>query len=279
MVSTRKLMPKYPIYIPTKGRSKSRLTIKALNEMRIDNYYAIVEEQEYNDYSSVIDKKNILILDKKYQENYETCDDLGLEKSVGPGAARNYAWDHSIINGYKYHWVMDDNIKCFLRYNKNSKIKIEDGSCFYWMELFTERYSNCFMSGPNYSMFVPCKRKFPPYITNTRIYSCNLIKNNIPYRWRGRYNEDTDLSLRILKDGFCTIQFYAFLQEKVRTQTLRGGNTDAFYAKEGTAPKSRMLYDLHPDVTRLVIRYGREHHHVNYHPFKKNKLIKNFHAD
>ncbi len=34
-----------------------------------------------------------------------------------------------------------------------------------------------------------------------------------------------------------------------------------------------MLVDVHPDVSRLVYRYGRWHHHVNYEPFKKNKLI------
>jgi len=48
-----------------------------------------------------------------------------------------------------------------------------------------------------------------------------LIRNDVPYRWRGRYNEDTDLSLRMLKDRWCTIQFNAFLQGKAATP-LRG---------------------------------------------------------
>jgi len=29
---------------------------------------------------------------------------------------------------------------------------------------------------------------------------------------------------------------------------------------------------MHPDVARITWRYGRWHHHVNYAPFKKNKL-------
>lgn len=109
---------------------------------------------------------------------------------------------------------------------------------------------------------------------NTRIYSCNLIRNDIPYRWRGRYNEDTDLSLRILKDGFCTIQFNAFLQGKVVTQQIKGGNTEVFYSKEGTFNKSKMLEELHPDVAKVVYKFGRIHHFVDYTPFKKNKLIR-----
>jgi hypothetical protein len=32
-----------------------------------------------------------------------------------------------------------------------------------------------------------------------------------------------------------------------------------------------MLVDMHPDVARLVWRYGRWHHWVDYSPFKVNK--------
>ena len=35
-----------------------------------------------------------------------------------------------------------------------------------------------------------------------------------------------------------------------------------------------MLVDMHPDVTRLVERWNRWHHYVDYKPFKKNILIK-----
>jgi hypothetical protein len=109
---------------------------------------------------------------------------------------------------------------------------------------------------------------------NTRIYSCLLIDNSAPYRWRGRYNEDTDLSLRVLKDGYCTIQFNAFLAGKVTTQRMKGGNTEEFYRREGTLAKSQMLADLHPDVASVVWRFNRWHHHVDYRRFKRNKLIK-----
>jgi hypothetical protein len=51
-------------------------------------YFIVVEEQEFSQYASVIDKKKILVLDKRYQRSYETCDDLGDTKSLGPGPAR-----------------------------------------------------------------------------------------------------------------------------------------------------------------------------------------------
>ena len=248
------------------------MTVKTLEKIGV-SYTIIVEEQEYEKYHRYIDKKNILILDKKYQEEYEPCDNLGHSMSMGSGPARNFIWDTAIKQGAKYHWIMDDNIGVFYRLNRNREIRCGDGTFFRVMEDFVERYENVLMAGPNYEQFVSRKSKYPPFVLNTRIYSCNLIRNDAPYRWRGRYNEDTDLSLRMLKDGYCTILFNAFLQDKATTQTVKGGNTDELY-KKGTLEKSQMIVRLHPDVARLTWRFGRIHHYVNYRPFKRNKLIK-----
>ena len=56
-----KKKPQFPLYIPSKGRADSRLTAKALEEMGLF-YTIVVEEQEYDEYAKVIDKKKILIL-------------------------------------------------------------------------------------------------------------------------------------------------------------------------------------------------------------------------
>lgn len=283
--------PRFPLYIPSKGRADSRLTSKALDFMQVP-HYIVVEPQEVEIYEQSIadwqtstgckSHARILELDMSYKSTYELCDNLGLTKSTGPGPARNFAWDHSIKNGHDWHWIMDDNIANFLRLNNNLKIKMGDGTCFRVMEDFTLRYENVLMAGPNYRSFASQNAAMPPYVKNTRIYSCNLIRNDAKwatgdragqlFRWRGRFNEDTILSLDMLTQGFCTVQFNAFLQDKLRTQVLKGGNTAEFYAKEGTAPKSRMLKEVYPDYTELVWKFGREHHHVNYIPFKDTPL-------
>jgi len=265
--------PKYPIYIVSKGRADSRLTSKALEYMQVP-YYIIVEAQEYEEYAKVIAPHKVLILPTQYQRDYEVCDELGDSKSKGPGPARNFAWEHSISLGASRHWVMDDNIASFQRLNRNLMVRVNSGTILKCAEDFVDRYENVYISGFNYDFFVQSKEVHPPFIRNTRIYSCLLIQNDIPYRWRGRYNEDTDLSLRVLKDGHCTIQFNAFIQEKAQTQTLKGGNTEEFYAKEGTLPKSQMLADLHPDCSKVVWKFNRWHHHVDYRRFKKNPLKK-----
>ena len=71
--------PKFPLYIPSKGRADTRLTAKALEEMGVF-YQLVIEEQEYDQYAAVVDKKKLLILDKKYQIDYDTCYELGNTK-------------------------------------------------------------------------------------------------------------------------------------------------------------------------------------------------------
>lgn len=263
--------PRFPVYIVSKGRYKKNPTSETLIEMNVP-FYMIVEEQEYKEYCELVGAEKILILPQKYKDKYDTFwkDD---DPRTGPGPARNFAWEHSIKNGFEWHWVMDDNIESFERFNKNMKVNCSDGTYFYACEDFVLRYTNIAIAGLNYANFYPSNESRPPFLINTRIYSCLLIRNDIPYRWRGRYNEDTDLSLRVLKDGYCTVQFNALLQGKMSTQKIKGGNTKEFYESEGTMNKSKMLEDMHPDVAQVVWKFNRWHHKVDYRPFKKNKLI------
>jgi hypothetical protein len=251
--------PNYPIYIVSKGRWETRLTSKALEKLKVP-YSIVIEPQEYDEYAAMIDPVKILVL---------PFSNLG----QGSIPARNWIWDHALSIGSKRHWIMDDNIRTFNRLNRNLMVQVTSGSIFKAAEDFVDRYENVVIAGFNYDFFAKAKDPLPPFVLNTRIYSCLLIRNDIPYRWRGKYNEDTDLCLRVLKDGFCTIQFNAFLQEKATTQTMKGGNTDELYAN-GTLEKSQALVDLHPDVAKVVWKFNRWHHQVDYRKFKINKLIK-----
>lgn len=267
------LLPRYPVYIVSKGRWDTRPTSRVFEKLGVP-YRIVIDADEYDAYAAVIDPAKILIMPRRYYDEYDTFDTLGDLKAKGPGAARNFCWDHSISEGALRHWVFDDNITKFYRYTDNQFSVVTDCTFLRVMEDFCDRYTNVAIAGPNYYSFVPRRAYYPPFIMNTRIYSMLLILNTIPYRWRGRYNEDTDLSLRALKDGWCTVEFNAFVGNKVATQSLKGGNTDQFYSREGTYPKSRMQVEMHPDVSRLVWKFNRWHHFVDYTPFKKNKLVR-----
>jgi hypothetical protein len=254
------MQPRYPVYIISKGRWDTRLTSKALEKMGVP-YRIVIEPQEYPQYSQVIDPSKILVL---------PFSNLG----QGSIPARNWVWEHSISEGWERHWILDDNIEQFNRLNHNLQVKVSSGTIFRSAEDFVDRYENVALAGFEYDFFAKAKCVWPAFRLNTRIYSCILIKNNIPYRWRGRYNEDTDLSLRVLKDGWCTVLFLAFIQQKAQTMTMKGGNTDELYKGDGRLEMAQSLVDQHPDVVKVGWRFNRWQHVVDYRPFKNNKLIK-----
>lgn len=245
--------PRYPIYIISKGRWETRHTSRTLDKMGVP-YYIAVEPQEYDNYVGAVGEEKVLKLPFS-------------NHGLGSGPARNWCWEHSKANGYKRHWLMDDNMLEFYRLHKNKRYRIDKGSAiFRSTEDFVDRFENVALAGLQYKFFAIDDCAYPPYILNTRIMSCFLIDNDCPVMWRGRYNEDVDLSIRVLKEGLCTMLFYHGLCGKLRTGTVKGGNTEEIYNNyQGDASynKSKMLFEMHPDCVELIERYGRAHHHLN----------------
>lgn len=303
--SGAKVSPKYPVYIISKGRWESRLTQRCMEWTQI-SYRICVEPQELEQYVAAgIPREKILVL---------PFSNLG----QGGIPARNFVWNHSTEIGAERHWILDDNIDGFCRFQDNLKVEVDSGITFKAIEDFVDRYENVAMAGFNYDYFAPRKQghKIKPITLNTRIYSGILIKNGLrakadgePIRWRGRYNEDTDLSIRVLKDGWCTVLFNAFLMYKRPTLTMKGGNTDQLYAgvnatseewaahfpackqgcneesgaqcavgrdilsKDGRWLMAESLRAQHPDCVRVSWKWDRWQHEVDYRAFKGNQLI------
>jgi len=226
-------------------------------------YHIVIEPQEYDQYAAVIDPNKILVL---------PFSNLG----QGSIPARNWVWEHSIETGAERHWILDDNLSNFRRYHNGQRIRVNSGAILRACEDFVDRYENVALAGLRYRFhhFDGSKQLY----LNTRIYSCILILNSLSCRWRGRYNEDTDLSLRVLKDGWCTVLFAAFLVDKAATMTMKGGNTEDLYKldgqKDGRLLMAQSLQRQHPEVVKIVRKWGRWQHQVDYRPFKRNRLIK-----
>lgn len=154
-------------------------------------------------------------------------------------------------------------------------MSVTSGTIFRCAEDFTDRFTNIAFSGLNNIAFAPDRdATIAPFALNTRIYSMTLINTAVPYRWRGRYNEDTDICLRALKDGWVTIQFNAFLGDKATTMKMGGGNTDNVYnTGDHRRAFAESLAEQHPDVVKVVWKFERWHHEVDYSPFRKNKPL------
>lgn len=255
--------PQYPVYVISKGRWKRPLTVRTLEQIGVP-YRLVVEPQEQAEYADVIGHLGELLV--------LPFSNLG----QGSIPARNWVWEHAKASGAARHWILDDNIKGFFRYHQNEALPVTSGTIFRCAEDFVDRYENVPMAGFHYEMFCHWTRdrgkEKPPFYLNTRVYSCILLDNSVQHRWRGRYNEDTDLSLRFLKDGLCTVLFCAFCCGKQATMTMKGGNTDELYAGSGRELMAESLREQHPDVVTVITRWNRKQHFVNYAPFKRNAL-------
>jgi len=260
---------RYPIYVISKGRVDTRLTVKALDLLSLP-YHLVIEPQEEDAYRALGYGARLLIL---------PFSNLG----QGSIPARNFVWEHARAAGAARHWILDDNLDGFYRMHENRKWRVRDENPFSSIEDWVDRYVNVPMAGMQYQFFAPRREKHPPLRLNTRVYSCILLSNEQPepviedgWRWRGRYNEDTDLSLRILKAGYCTALFNHMLCQKMPTMQMSGGNTEELYRLSGTEDgrllMAQSLVDQHPDVASVTWKWNRYQHHVDYRPFCGNRL-------
>lgn len=253
---------KYPIYIISKGRWSTNYTAKNLDALGIE-YTLVVEQPELDKYLAAGLKGHVIPLPAKH---------AGTGCSI---PARNWCWEDSRRRGHERHWILDDNLSGFYCLNNNQKPKVTDFNPFIPIEQFTDHYQNIGLSGPNYEFFIKRRSFIPPYYQNNRVYSCILIRNDLPFRWRGRYNEDSDLSLRTLKAGYATVLFNYIQAKKAPTMQMAGGNTDTLYKlkeEDGRLKMAESLKAQHPREVRITRKWGRWQHLVDYSGFKQ-KLI------
>ena len=251
---------KFPVYIISKGRAFNPITAKVFEKSNVE-YFIVVEPQEKQEYIDALSEKRVLVL---------PFSNLGL----GSYPARNFCWEHSKQNGYKYHWLFDDNIFHFRKWVNGKRIKWDNvNEALIYVENYTLK-KNIDISGfeePNFVVKIPNK----PFKTNCHVYSALLIKNNLPYRWRLKYNEDVDLCLQVLHNGGSTASCVYYMANKETTANkMKGGNQTELYQgnkAEKNLLKAKMLEAVWPQYAKTVIRFNRHHHLIDWKQFKPKK--------
>lgn len=250
------MLPRYPVYVVSKGRWKNPYTARFLIRDGVP-FKIVVEPQEADNYCRAVGSDNVLTL---------PFSNLGL----GSIPARNWIWAHACDAGAYRHWILDDNIEHTRRLYRGRRIPCRSGPALWQAEEFVERYENIGIAGLNYRFFaLPGS---PPYRVNVHVYSCMLILNSLPFRWRGKYNEDTDLCLQALAGGWCTVLFNVFLTAKIQTMTMKGGNAD-LYQDDGRLQMAQALADAWPGLVKVVDRWGRKSHDVPWGSFGASEPV------
>lgn len=245
-----KLLPRHPVYIPSKGRAHSMFTAKMFDAVGVP-YKVVVEPSQVESYAAWKDR--LLVLPE---------DGQGLVYS------RNWIKDHSKASGHERHWQFDDDIHYMMRVYKGNRLPMAANIALALAEQFVDRYDNVALASFNSTFFITCRygkcdTQHPPFYLNARCYTCFLVLNSLPNRWRRRYNEDTDMSLQVLADGWCTILFNAFLIFTQETMSDSGGQTD-IYVNDGRLRMARQLESMWPGTVSVSRRHGRPQHQIKH---------------
>lgn len=215
------------------------------------DFKMVVESQEAAAYSKIVGEERICILP---------------DSNRGLVFSRNWIKDYSRDQGHLRHWQFDDDIRCMMRLHKGRRIACSSRIALCAAEDFVDRYENIALASFNSHFFVPANRGTirdlkPPFFLNSRCYTCFLVLNSLPNKWRNRYNEDTDMSLQVIADGWCTILFNAFLINTPTTMTHQGGQT-SIYINDGRLKMARQLERVWPGVVTTYRRFQRPQHRV-----------------
>jgi len=268
----------YPIFIISKGRYyrnkkyQPPKTAVYLESINVD-YKIVVEPQEAEDYAKSISRSKIIILPDEY-----------LNKNQGSIPVRNFVHHYNIDKEETAYWILDDNINDYYWVDNNERYKVRDAFAFKFVEDLMNNYDNVYLAGHQYKMFCPPTDYRNIVQHNARVFSSILIRTDIPSLndegdiWRGKYNEDVDLSLRILKQGLPTILSIVLSADKERTGGS-GGNEEIYIEDDNHSgvTKSNSLLEHHADCIDIVQRYGRTHHKIKTEMFENNKYIRSSH--
>ena len=242
------IQPRYPVYIPSKGRFETCHTAKCLDEYGTP-FRIVVEKPEEKEYVARFGRKRVIRL--PFQNR-------------GLISTRNWIKEHATRSGAKRHWQLDDNITEFFRAYKLKRLNITPSIALRATEDFVDRYTNVAIAGLNYDFFYrPTDNAIPPFYLNQHVYSCSLILNSLPHRWRSALNDDTDICLQVLADGWCTVLMNAFLCGKCQTMAVKGGNTQ-IYQGDGRLRMARALERLWPGVAETKRIFKRPQHRIKH---------------
>lgn len=247
----------------SKGRADISMTANMFKQDNVQ-YKILIEVQELNDYLKFHSKDTLEVLPFK---------NLGL----GSYPARNYAKELALRQGAAYYWVFDDNIRGACKFVRGSKIPCSSALAIDRAERLNDTYSNLAILAFNYRYFVATESQ-KAFFVNVHCYSCMLIKTDANINWRLKYNEDVDICLQALTQGYCTILLNAYCMNKTSTSAkLRGGNQTELYKGNDLNKKIQKADTLRkywPNYVELKMRYGRPHHYVDWKKHFRHGLIK-----
>lgn len=258
------------VYIISKGRPQCRTAV-TLNKMKYPGEWYIVcgnNDDTISEYQRIWGKEKILIFDW-YKEvvNSNLLDNFGVDTmSSGAVPVRNATRKISEARGELRHWQFDDDYVSFRHINKTYTSNVSMSGKLFEKELYNlaeyaynSDFANIGFCLGNES-FPNVSRKAGRRVFNA--HNLPSIKDKF-VEWRGRMNDDLINAIDVFNKGKIEMSFRFMNLTLAATQSEDGGNTD-IYKLSGTVRKTAYAILIAPSAVRLVIKFGRYHHHVNW---------------
>lgn len=258
------------IYIISKGRPRCT-TAKTLTSIDYPGEWYIVCGNNDDTIDEYVENwgEHVLVFDW-YDEitRTDTLDNFGFDNMAsGAVPVRNATCEIARRRGERRHWQLDDDYYGFYRtIPKTMKKKRLDGQelfdTLHEVALFADscNLSNCGISLTTIESTPQKAGMYSPRVFNAHNMPTDPQKFT---RWRGRMNDDLINAIETYRKGGFEMSFYFASISMEPSQQEKGGLTD-LYKAEGTVRKTAYPVLLAPNAVKLVTKYGRYHHRVNW---------------
>lgn len=258
------------IYIISKGRPKCT-TARTLTKMKYPGEWFIVcgnNDETLDEYRENWGE-HVLVFDW-YDEitRTDTLDNLGFENMAsGACPVRNATRAISAARGELRHWQFDDDYNSFRHVNSDlSKcVKFKDGEEFQsWLLALAEFGYSASMRNIG---FPPSSETYPDHgkTFGKRVFNAHNLPSteDLFVPWVARMNDDTINAINCWRNGGYEMSLRCMNMNMPPTQMEDGGLSD-IYRAEGTVRKSAYPILVAPNAAKLVVRFGRYHHKVDW---------------
>lgn len=200
----------YPVFVPSRHRADIATTPDLLAASGVP-YHLVVEPHDADAYVERYGAERVLVMDKNDQ---------------GIAYARNWLMDRARAAGMEYVWQLDDDMRRFGVRRNGKRVMIPARAALAYMELLVDSFDNIGGANVMNGAYAFSYDNKPALSTNGMVYCVQLLRTNVAPRFRGHLMDDTDYSMQLLTQGYCTLVSRRVVHEQPSTSVQAGGCTD-----------------------------------------------------
>lgn len=239
-VSVSGSLPRFPVFVTTKGRAATATTPALLEAAGIP-YTLVIDPGEAALYRQSFPTSTLLTV---------PCDNYGLVHT------RQYVRDWARARGAIYYWLLDDDVTAFYEFwlGKRGSQKTTAARALTALETTVMAYKNVAIAALNWRQLAWAEAEARrPFAVNTRAYLVALLRSDtgIDYDPRFEVKSDVALLLAHLSAKWQSILLHQFAFNAADMTSTAGGCQPAYRAGRQDA-EARLLQTLYPDLVTVV---------------------------